>query len=103
MEKLNEVLNNQYGASNYRLESVYQKTYDEDMTFRQIANDLKLPTKTLMKYTSKIKVGEVSLQDKDINKNDVYFVEDNALKKNEYGYNLDELDNDFIDSILNKK
>ena len=54
MEKLNEVLNNQYGTSNYRLESVYQKTYDEDMTFRKIANDLKLPTKTLMKYTSKI-------------------------------------------------
>jgi len=54
MEKLNEVLNNQYGTSDYRLESVYQKTYDEDMTFRKIANDLKLPTKTLMKYTSKI-------------------------------------------------
>ena len=54
MEKLNEVLNNQYGKSDCRLESIYQKTYDEDMTFRKIANDLKLPTKTLMKYTSKI-------------------------------------------------
>ena len=54
MEKLNEVLNNQYGKSEYRLEAEYQKKYDEDMTFRKIANDLKLPTKTLMKYTSKI-------------------------------------------------
>lgn len=54
MEKLNEVLNNQYGKSDYRLEAEYQKNYDEDMTFRKIANDLKLPTKTLMKYTSKI-------------------------------------------------
>ena len=54
MEKLNEVINNQYGKSNYRLEAEYQKKYDEDMTFRKIANDLKLSTKTLMKYTSKI-------------------------------------------------
>lgn len=54
MEKLNEVLNNQYGKSEYRLEAEYQKKYDEDMAFRKIANDLKLPTKTLMKYTSKI-------------------------------------------------
>ena len=54
MEKLNEVLNNQYGKSTSRLEAEYQKIYDEDMTFRKIANDLKLPTNTLMKYTSKI-------------------------------------------------
>lgn len=54
METLNEVINNQYGKSDYRLEAEYQKLYDEDMTFRKIANDLKLPTKTLMKYTSKI-------------------------------------------------
>ena len=51
MEKLNDVINNQYGKSDYRLEAEYQKNYDEDMTFRKIANDLKLPTKTLMKYT----------------------------------------------------
>lgn len=54
MEKFKDVINNQYGKSDYRLEAEYQKMYDEDMTFRKIANELKLPTKTLMKYTSKI-------------------------------------------------
>ena len=32
MEKLNEVLNNQYGKSDYRLEAAYQKEYDELLT-----------------------------------------------------------------------
>ena len=54
MEKLNDIINNQYRKSDYLLESEYQKMYDEDMTFRKIANELKLPTQTLMKYTSKI-------------------------------------------------
>ena len=62
MEKLNEVLNEQYRKSDYLLESDYQKEYDEDMTFRKIANDLKLPTKTLMKYTSKIKNSSCELK-----------------------------------------
>lgn len=62
MEKLNEVINNQYGKSDYRLEAEYQKIYDEDMTFRKIANDLKLPTRTLMKYTSKINLSACELK-----------------------------------------
>ena len=62
METLNEVIHNQYGKSDYRLESEYQKLYDEDMTFRKIANSLKLPTKTLMKYTSKITTSACELK-----------------------------------------
>jgi len=54
MEKLVDVLNGRYGKSNYRLEADYQKNYDEDMTFRKVANDLDLPTSTLMKYTTKL-------------------------------------------------
>lgn len=54
MENLKDVLNGKYGKSNYRLEADYQKNYDEDMTFRKIANDLDLPTTTLMKYTTKL-------------------------------------------------
>ena len=54
MENLKDVLNGRYGKSNYRLEADYQKNYDEDMTFRKIANDLDLPKETLMKYTTKL-------------------------------------------------
>ena len=54
METLKEVLNGKYGESNYRLEADYRKIYDEDMTFRRIANELELPTTTLMKYTTRI-------------------------------------------------
>jgi len=54
MEKLNEVLNGKYGKSNYKLETAYQKKYDEDMTFRRIANSVDLPNETMMKYTTKL-------------------------------------------------
>ena len=54
MENLVDVLNGKYGKSNYRLEADYQKNYDEDMTFRKVANDLDLPTSTLMKYTTRL-------------------------------------------------
>lgn len=54
MENLSEIINGKYGKSNYRLEADYQKKYDEDMTFRKIANDLELPTSTLIKYTTKL-------------------------------------------------
>ena len=54
MDSLKEVINGKFGKSDYRLESDYRKNYDEDMTFRKIANDLDLPTTTLMKYTTKI-------------------------------------------------
>ena len=54
MENLAEVINGKYGKSSYKLEADYRHQYDEDMTFRRIANELDLPTETLMKYTTKI-------------------------------------------------
>ena len=54
MENLADVINGRYGKSQYKLEADYRKKYDEDMTFRKIANDLDLPTDTLMKYTTKL-------------------------------------------------
>lgn len=54
MENLSEVLNGKYRKSDYKLETDYRKKYDEDMTFRHIANELELPTTTLMKYTTKL-------------------------------------------------
>jgi primosomal protein DnaI len=62
METLNEVLNNRYGKSNYRLEADYQKNYDEDMMFRRIANDVDLPKEILMKYTTKIEKSSCELK-----------------------------------------
>jgi len=56
MENLKEVINGKYGKSIYKLENDYQKKYDEDMTFRKIANSVDLPTQTLMKYTTKFEV-----------------------------------------------
>ena len=61
MENLKEVINGKYGKSNYKLESDYQKKYDEDMTFRRIANSTKLPTETLMKYTTKLELSAKEL------------------------------------------
>lgn len=54
MENLKEIVNGKYGKSNYKLASDYQKKYDEDMTFRRLANNTKLPTETLMKYTTRL-------------------------------------------------
>lgn len=62
MESINELLNGKYGKSNYRLEADYQKNYDEDMTFRKIANSLDLPTETLMKYTTKLEKSSSELK-----------------------------------------
>lgn len=56
MEKLGEFINGKYGKSNYKLEQNYQKNYDSDMTFRALANKTKLPSKTLMKYTSRLEL-----------------------------------------------
>lgn len=52
MEKLDEVINGKYYKSDLKLESFYQKNYDEDNVFRKIANSVDLPTDTLMKYTT---------------------------------------------------
>lgn len=62
MEDLKTVLNGKYGKSNYKLERDYQRQYDEDQTFRRIANELDLPTETLMKYTTKIEKSACELK-----------------------------------------
>lgn len=62
MENLAEVLKGKYGKSNYRLEADYQKMYDEDNTFRRIANSMDLPKETLMKYTTKIEKSACELK-----------------------------------------
>ncbi len=54
MESVKEVTKDMYKSSRYKLESYYQKDYDEDMTFRKLANSTKLPTETLMKYTTRL-------------------------------------------------
>ena len=56
MENLKDVIKDKYGKSKYKLEKEYQKKYDEDMTFRKIANGTKLSTETLMKYTTKLEI-----------------------------------------------
>ena len=62
MENLKEVLNGKYGKSQYKLEADYRHQYDEDMTFRRIANELKLPTETLMKYTTRLEKSSCELK-----------------------------------------
>ena len=62
MENLNEVLDGKYGKSSYKLESDYRHQYDGDMTFRKVANELELPTETLMKYTTKLEKTSLELK-----------------------------------------
>jgi len=62
MESMNEVLKGKYGKSSYKLEADYRNQYDSDMVFRHIANELELPTDTLMKYTTKIEKSSCELK-----------------------------------------
>ena len=62
MESMNEVLKGKYGKSAYKLEADYRNQYDNDMVFRHIANELELPTDTLMKYTTKIEKSSCELK-----------------------------------------
>ena len=61
MDSLDEYINGKYGKSNYKLEADYQKKYDSDMTFRTIANKTKLSNETLMKYTTKLELSSLEL------------------------------------------
>ena len=54
MKKTEEIVSGKYGKSFYKLESDYQKQYDNNPTFRKLANSTKSTTEILMKYTSKI-------------------------------------------------
>ena len=61
MESTKDVIRNKYHYSKISLEQDYQKKYDSDMLFRKIANSTKLPTDTLMKYTTKLELSASEL------------------------------------------
>ena len=54
MENAKDVL--KYHYSKTKLEHDYQKKYNDDIIFRKIANSTKLPTDTLMRYTTKLEL-----------------------------------------------
>jgi len=62
MENMHDVLKGKYGNYKQVLENAYRKNYDNDMTFRKIANELDLSPDILMKYTSKIELSSCELK-----------------------------------------
>lgn len=62
MENLHNTLKDKYGSYKLVLENAYRNNYDQDMTFRKLANDLELPPEVLMKYTSKLEVTSQELK-----------------------------------------
>lgn len=54
MDNIKNVLKDKYGSSKYKLEQAYQRQYDNDMTFRKLANKIDLPNEIMMRYTSKL-------------------------------------------------
>ena len=61
MDSLKKYAKEKFGSSKLSLENNYRKNYDEDMTFRSIANKLALPPEELMKYTSKLELSAQEL------------------------------------------
>ena len=62
MDKLRDIVNGKYGKSLTKLEQDYQKNYDDDTTFRVLANKTKLSNETLMKYTTKLEIAASELK-----------------------------------------
>jgi len=62
MESMHKALKDKYGSYKQVLENAYRKNYDDDMTFRKLANELALPPEVLMKYTSKLEVTSCELK-----------------------------------------
>ncbi len=56
MESAKDIVGKKYGQAKYKLERDYQRNYDDNMYFKKIANQTKLPTETLMKYTTKLEL-----------------------------------------------
>ena len=56
MDSVTKILNGKYNEVKYRLERDYQRDYDNDIYFKKLANSTKLPTDTLMKYTTKLEL-----------------------------------------------
>lgn len=56
MRSVKNILDDKYHETRYKLERDYQHDYDNDVYFKKIANQTKLPTETLMKYTTKLEL-----------------------------------------------
>lgn len=56
MDNIKTIVDSKYKKSLSKLESDYQKDYDNDMTFRRLANKTKLSNATLIKYTTKLEL-----------------------------------------------
>ena len=56
MESVKDIVGKKYGEVRYRLERDYQNDYDNDAYFKRLANQTKLPTEVLMKYTTKLEM-----------------------------------------------
>lgn len=54
MNSVKNIVGDKYGESRYKLERDFQRNYDNDQYFKKLANQTKLPTSTLMKYTTKL-------------------------------------------------
>jgi primosomal protein DnaI len=54
MESLNNILNNKYHNIDYKLENDFNNSYENNSTFKKVVDNLGLPHKELMKYTTKL-------------------------------------------------
>lgn len=56
MDSIKTVIKDNYKKSLSKLENDYRKDYDNDVMFKKLANQTKLSTETLMKYTTKLEL-----------------------------------------------
>lgn len=54
MENLKTILNNKYHTIEYRLEHDFNNSYEKNITFHKLVDNLKIPHKELMKYSTKL-------------------------------------------------
>ena len=54
MKGIGEVIKDKYYINNNKLNEYYNKSLEENKTFKKIVKELKLPDEYLMKYTSSI-------------------------------------------------
>lgn len=54
MENLKTILNNKYHTFEYKLEHDFNNSYENNPTFHKLVDNLKIPNKELMKYSTKL-------------------------------------------------
>ena len=62
MERAKSFTDGKFGSSKVSLEKEYRENYDNDMTFRDIANKLDMAPEVLMKYTSKLEISSCEMK-----------------------------------------